>query len=106
MAARLLKMLEYRGYDSTGGLVQNEKGETTLRKDVGSPTDVTVRLGIDKLSGLLFCGQVRWATFGAVTKENAQPHEMRCKLHFYGAHNGNITNCERLKEWLRREGHE
>ncbi|HOY66023.1 MAG TPA: SIS domain-containing protein [Candidatus Ozemobacteraceae bacterium] len=106
MAARLLRMLEYRGYDSTGGIVQNEKGETTLRKDVGAPSDVVIRLGIYKLSGLLFCGQVRWATFGAVTKENAQPHEMRCKLHFYGAHNGNITNCERLKEWLRREGHE
>lgn len=106
MAARLLRMLEYRGYDSTGGIVQDGKGKTVLRKDVGAPSDVVVRLGIDKLPGLLFCGQVRWATFGAVTKENAQPHEMRCKLHFYGAHNGNITNCERLKEWLRREGHD
>ncbi|HNV71228.1 MAG TPA: SIS domain-containing protein, partial [Candidatus Ozemobacteraceae bacterium] len=104
-ATRLLRMLEYRGYDSTGGIVQDSDGRITLRKDVGAPSDVAVRLGIDRLSGHIFCGQVRWATFGVVSRDNAQPHEMTCKLHFYGAHNGNITNCERLKEWLKREGH-
>ncbi|MFZ2957284.1 MAG: SIS domain-containing protein [Candidatus Ozemobacteraceae bacterium] len=105
-ASRLLRMLEYRGYDSTGAVVQTEAGKITLLKDVGAPSKLTVQLGIDKLAGRVFCGQVRWATFGAVTKENAQPHEMCCKTHFYGAHNGNITNCTQLKEWLISEGHD
>jgi len=106
VASKLLRMLEYRGYDSTGALIQDSGGRITLRKDVGSPTVITKKLGIDKLAGKLFCGQVRWATFGMVTKENAQPHEVRCHTHLYGAHNGNITNCDQLKEWLTARGHD
>ncbi|RCK78078.1 MAG: Glucosamine--fructose-6-phosphate aminotransferase [isomerizing] [Candidatus Ozemobacter sibiricus] len=106
VASRLLRMLEYRGYDSTGAIVQDSHGTITLRKDVGSPTELTARLGIDRLTGRTFCGQVRWATFGVVSQANAQPHEMRCKTHLYGAHNGNITNCLPLKEWLIAEGHD
>lgn len=103
-ACNLLKMLEYRGYDSTGAVIQdNEK--VILKKDIGAPSRVSYELGIDKLSGDVFCGQVRWATFGVVTKENAQPHEVKCKTHIYGAHNGNITNCLQLKEWLTSKGH-
>ncbi|MBI4676133.1 MAG: SIS domain-containing protein [Elusimicrobia bacterium] len=104
-ASRLLRMLEYRGYDSTGAAIQTHAGAVTLLKDVGSPTVVTKKLGIHGLSGKIFCGQVRWATFGIVTKENAQPHEVRCKAHLYGAHNGNVTNCDQLKDWLTGQGH-
>ena len=105
-ACRLLQMLEYRGYDSTGGVIQDHQGNITLCKDVGAPSKVSYDLGIDKLAGHIFCGQVRWATFGVVTKENAQPHEVKCKTHIYGAHNGNITNCHQLKEWLLSQGHD
>jgi len=105
VSSKLLRMLEYRGYDSTGAAIQNGKGEVILRKDVGAPSVVTETLGINKLQGKLFCGQVRWATFGTVTKENAQPHEVKCKTHIYGAHNGNVTNCDQLKDWLIDQGH-
>jgi glucosamine 6-phosphate synthetase-like amidotransferase/phosphosugar isomerase protein len=99
-------MLEYRGYDSTGAAIQDHQGNITLRKDVGAPSKVAYDLEVDKLAGHIFCGQVRWATFGVVTKENAQPHEVKCKTHIYGAHNGNITNCHQLKEWLVAQGHD
>ena len=105
-ASRLLRMLEYRGYDSTGALIQDSAGRVTLKKDVGAPSVITKKLGIDRLAGKLFCGQVRWATFGVVTKENAQPHDARCHTHLYGAHNGNITNCDQLKQWLVSAGHD
>jgi len=105
VSSKLLRMLEYRGYDSTGAAIQNSKGEIFLRKEVGAPSVVTVKLDIPELSGKIFCGQVRWATFGSVTKENAQPHEVKCKTHIYGAHNGNITNCDQLKHWLTDLGH-
>jgi glucosamine 6-phosphate synthetase-like amidotransferase/phosphosugar isomerase protein len=104
-ACNLLRALEYRGYDSTGAVIQTEAGEITLKKDVGAPSKVVYELGIDKLVGQIFCGQVRWATFGAVTRDNAQPHEVNCHTHIYGAHNGNITNCSQLKEWLTSQGH-
>ncbi|MBU1105168.1 MAG: SIS domain-containing protein [Candidatus Riflebacteria bacterium] len=104
-ACQLLRMLEYRGYDSTGAVIQDEAGNISLKKDIGAPSKVVYDLGVDKLTGQIFCGQVRWATFGAVTRENAQPHEVSCHTHIYGAHNGNITNCTQLKEWLTSLGH-
>jgi len=104
-ACQLLRMLEYRGYDSTGAVIQDEAGNITLKKDVGAPSKVVYEMGVDKLAGQIFCGQVRWATFGVVTRENAQPHDVKCHTHIYGAHNGNITNCMQLKEWLTSQGH-
>src|SRR5690606_14420764 len=56
-------------------------------------------------AGKIFCGQVRWATFGTVNRANAQPHEVNCKRHLVGAHNGNITNTRELKNFLEMEGH-
>ena len=105
IAADLLKMLEYRGYDSTGAAIQGEGEEVWLAKGVGAPSRMVHKLGITERGGQIFCGQVRWATFGAVDEANSQPHEVRCKTHLYGAHNGNVTNCDALKSWLQGEGH-
>ncbi len=102
----LLKSLEYRGYDSTGAAIQGPGTDVVLRKGVGAPSKLVEPLGITRLSGSIFCGQVRWATFGAITDENAQPHEVRCKTHVYGAHNGNVTNCDPQKLWLEAAGHQ
>jgi glucosamine 6-phosphate synthetase-like amidotransferase/phosphosugar isomerase protein len=96
----LLKKLEYRGYDSTGGAFFKTDGTITLKKKVGSPTKVIHELDLEKLSGCKFIGQVRWATYGSVTDENAQPHEVNCREHLLGAHNGNISNTDSLKEFL------
>jgi glucosamine 6-phosphate synthetase-like amidotransferase/phosphosugar isomerase protein len=104
-ASRLLRALEYRGYDSTGGVFQDEKGNITLLKDVGAPSTLVKTLGIEKQAGIIFCGQVRWATFGAVDKVNAQPHRVNCRRNIYGAHNGNITNTRELKAFLSKDGH-
>ena len=104
-ASTLLKALEYRGYDSTGAVFQKDKMEVKLLKDVGAPSTLVKTLGIEKEDGKIFCGQVRWATFGSVTKKNAQPHIVKCKKFIYGAHNGNITNTRELKKFLLSEGH-
>lgn len=101
----LLKKLEYRGYDSTGGAFFREDGSYKLRKKVGAPSRVTEILEMDKLRGKKFIGQVRWATYGSVTDENAQPHAVNCHVHLVGAHNGNISNTDTLKEFLLENGH-
>ena len=106
VAAELLRQLEYRGYDSTGAAVQGGGTDVKLAKGVGAPSALVEDLGIVDMAGSILCGQVRWATFGAVDALNAQPHEMRCKVHLYGAHNGNVTNCDDLKRWLVEEGHD
>ncbi|MDY0062622.1 MAG: SIS domain-containing protein [Myxococcota bacterium] len=105
VAAELLKTLEYRGYDSTGAAFQAEGEEVRLVKGVGAPSVMVHTLGISEARGQIFCGQVRWATFGAVDEVNSQPHVVRCKEPIYGAHNGNVTNCDDLRAWLTDEGH-
>ncbi|MBK8012898.1 MAG: SIS domain-containing protein [Deltaproteobacteria bacterium] len=136
LASELLRTLEYRGYDSTGAAFQADLSEepppavstppspipsdgsqashavhtlpiVTLLKAVGPPSQVVHDLGITKATGRIFCGQVRWATFGAVDNLNAQPHVVACDevTMIYGAHNGNIANCDELQAWLRAEHH-
>lgn len=105
VAAELLETLEYRGYDSTGAAVQGDGEDFTLVKGVGAPSVLVDDLGIRGMEGAILCAQVRWATFGAVDRANAQPHRVACKTALYGAHNGNVTNCDDLKTWLQSEGH-
>ena len=48
--------------------------------------------------------QLRWATYGAPTKINAQPH-YGCTRDFYGAHNGNLHNYYEYRQELIESGH-
>ena len=104
-AEALLKRLEYRGYDSTGAAFIGADRRISLRKQVGAPSKVCPLLHIDSFQGQRFIGQVRWATYGAVTDINSQPHHVRCKIELVGAHNGNISNTDTLKSWLTARGH-
>lgn len=104
-AAELLKRLEYRGYDSTGAAFIGDDGAIKLLKKVGAPSRVVPELGIDRQPGQRFIGQVRWATYGAVTDVNSQPHHVCCKVEIVGAHNGNISNTDALKPALTVQGH-
>jgi glucosamine 6-phosphate synthetase-like amidotransferase/phosphosugar isomerase protein len=104
-AGELLKRLEYRGYDSTGAAFLGADGAIKLLKQVGAPSRVVPALGIDQQPGQRFIGQVRWATYGAVTDVNSQPHHVRCKVEIVGAHNGNISNTDALKPALTTQGH-
>jgi len=104
-AAALLRRLEYRGYDSTGASFIGADRSISLAKKVGAPSKICRELGIDRMRGQRFIGQVRWATYGAVTDVNSQPHKVRCKVEMVGAHNGNISNTDALKPWLTARGH-
>ena len=105
-ASELLKRLEYRGYDSTGASFIDKDRNIVLVKKVGAPSKVTRELAIPSYKGQRFIGQVRWATYGAVTDVNSQPHHVRCKVEMVGAHNGNISNTDTLKTALTARGHQ
>ncbi|TXT55206.1 MAG: Glutamine--fructose-6-phosphate aminotransferase [isomerizing] [Candidatus Thorarchaeota archaeon] len=97
------RKLTYRGYDSVGvAAVLNN--EVHLRKDVGTIDDVDKRLKLSSMLGDRGIAQLRWATYGAPTKVNAQPH-FGCKPVFYGAHNGNIHNYAEYRQELIDTGH-
>ena len=97
------KRLSYRGYDTSGIVVINDT-TVDLRKDVGKIECVAKKLNFHDTVGERGIIQLRWATFGPPTKNNAQPH-LDCTGKIVGAHNGNIINSPQLRKKLTASGH-
>ena len=97
------KRLAYRGYDSVGCATVASDGTIDLRKDVGRIEEVSARLGFAAMRGRRGVTQLRWATFGAPSHENAQPH-LDSNGDMVGAHNGNVVNNVQMRELFLREG--
>ncbi len=95
--------LSYRGYDSVGCAVIDEGGVIDLRKDVGKIDEVAARLKFAELVGNRGILQLRWATFGTPSQENAQPH-LDSGGKMVGAHNGNVVNNLELRQQFIAEG--
>jgi glucosamine--fructose-6-phosphate aminotransferase (isomerizing) len=97
------RRLSYRGYDSVGCATISPNGVIDLRKEVGKVDEVARKLGLADMRGVRGMTQLRWATFGAPSKANAQPH-LDSKGEMVGAHNGNVVNNVELREQFIAEG--
>ncbi len=95
--------LAYRGYDSVGAAAVSGAGTIDLRKDVGKVAEVASALRFEELAGLRGITQLRWATFGAPSVANAQPH-LDSGGDLVGAHNGNVVNNAELRRQFLDEG--
>ena len=95
-----LKRLEYRGYDSAGISIIDQKQQ--VYKDVGEISKLAEKL--PDFKGTVGVGHTRWATHGAVTKQNAHPH-LSSNKKIAIVHNGIIENFDALKDDLIKKGY-
>ncbi|MBK8816805.1 MAG: glutamine--fructose-6-phosphate transaminase (isomerizing) [Methylococcaceae bacterium] len=98
-----LKRLEYRGYDSAGLAVINNK-EIFRKRELGKVKGLEEMLKADPVSGTIGIAHTRWATHGVPSTANAHPHICRNKVVV--VHNGIIENHEKLKTKLIGDGFE
>jgi amidophosphoribosyltransferase len=97
-----LLVLQHRGQDSAG-MVTCENNKLHLRKDNGQVSDVFHTRHMLKLQGKMGIGHVRYPTAGCSSSAEAQPFYVNSPYGISLAHNGNLTNVEKLKADLYEE---
>lgn len=98
-----LKRLEYRGYDSAGVAMINDKGDLNVYKTKGKVADLEAFCADKDITGMVGIAHTRWATHGEPSSVNAHPHYSESK-NLAIIHNGIIENYAEIKKRLEQKG--
>ena len=100
-----LYALQHRGQESCG-IVVNDDGLFTSHKDLGLVSEVFSKETLSSFPvGTMAVGHTRYGTTGASNRNNCQPIEVNHqKGRMALAHNGNLSNAEKLRSALELSG--
>lgn len=90
-----LRRLEYRGYDSAGLVVIDDRAQLQLHKAMGKVVELENLQREDPQRGVAGIAHTRWATHGEPSTNNAHPHISCDEVAL--VHNGIIENYEELR---------
>jgi amidophosphoribosyltransferase len=97
-----LTALQHRGQDAAG-IVTCDQGRLHLRKGNGLVREVFQQQHMQRLTGHMGMGHVRYPTAGSASSAEAQPMYVNSPYGITLAHNGNLTNTAQLKNDLFRD---
>ncbi len=97
-----LTVLQHRGQDAAG-IITCEGERLHLRKNNGLVRDVFHTRHMLRLLGNMGIGHVRYPTAGCESSAEAQPFYVNSPYGISLAHNGNLTNSNKLKQELFQE---
>ena len=97
-----IKLLEYRGYDSSGFcVIDSTKNEFFIKKTIGTIDKIKNIPDIESSIGI---SHTRWATHGKISESNAHP-QLSQNNQISIVHNGIIENYQELKLFLKNKGY-
>jgi len=98
-----LTVLQHRGQDAAGILTCDDNGFVNLRKDNGLVKDVFFTRHMKRLTGTVGIAHCRYPTAGSSSPAEAQPFYVNSPFGIALAHNGNLTNANKLRKRIFRD---
>lgn len=99
-----LYSMQHRGQESAG-IVCSDGNILQAYKNAGKVGDVFKEEDLERLTGTMAIGHVRYSTTGSNTLANAQPLLVNCRSgQLAVAHNGNLINAHEVRNELEARG--